>query len=308
MLLEGRDVIGQGPDGVRENPGLRRPSGRAVRPIGETGAGAGVGPHTGTGYPGDGSDGGDRFSAGTALYNFCAEVGRSGRSTAPSGAACRSSSAPRAARWTIFDRVRWTCSRCSSPCWTRRTRCWTGASHTTSRPSSAGPLSNRQTALLSATMPGWVAKTAKKHLRNPALVKVDANLRALPTVKHLGLRHREKRQDGRPPDPAGCAGPHGSHRLWQDQTRREEAGEPTGRDGLSRWGAPRQPQPERPRARHGGIPLRRHAHPGSHQRGGSGAGLRRRWAGHQLRLAGTPIASSPTGSGERAAWATTARR
>ena len=45
--------------------------------------------------------------------------------------------------------------------------------------------SNRQTALLSATMPGWVAKTAKKHLRNPALVKVDPNLRAAPTVKHL---------------------------------------------------------------------------------------------------------------------------
>ena len=34
-------------------------------------------------------------------------------------------------------------------------------------------------------MPNWVAKTAKKHLRNPALVKVDAKLRTLPTVKHL---------------------------------------------------------------------------------------------------------------------------
>ena len=45
--------------------------------------------------------------------------------------------------------------------------------------------SNRQTALLSATMPGWVAKTAKKHLRNPALVKVDPDLGAAPTVKHL---------------------------------------------------------------------------------------------------------------------------
>ena len=45
--------------------------------------------------------------------------------------------------------------------------------------------SDRQTALLSATMPNWVAKTAKKHLRNPALVKVDAKLRTLPTVKHL---------------------------------------------------------------------------------------------------------------------------
>ncbi len=45
--------------------------------------------------------------------------------------------------------------------------------------------SNRQTALLSATMPEWVAKTAAKHLRNPALVEVDADLQALPAVKHL---------------------------------------------------------------------------------------------------------------------------
>ena len=43
----------------------------------------------------------------------------------------------------------------------------------------------RQTALLSATMPGWVAKTANKHLRNPATVEVDADLQTLPTVKHL---------------------------------------------------------------------------------------------------------------------------
>ena len=44
--------------------------------------------------------------------------------------------------------------------------------------------SNRQTALLSATMPDWVAKTAKKYMRNPVTVEVDADLQALPTVKH----------------------------------------------------------------------------------------------------------------------------
>ncbi len=44
--------------------------------------------------------------------------------------------------------------------------------------------SGRQTALLSATMPEWVAGTAKKHLRNPITVEVDADLRALPTVEH----------------------------------------------------------------------------------------------------------------------------
>ena len=45
--------------------------------------------------------------------------------------------------------------------------------------------SGRQTALLSATMPEWVGKTAKKYLRNPVTVKVDADLQALPTVEHV---------------------------------------------------------------------------------------------------------------------------
>ena len=49
----------------------------------------------------------------------------------------------------------------------------------------SGTPSSRQTALLSATMPEWVAKTAAKHLRSPVLVEVDADLRALPAVNHL---------------------------------------------------------------------------------------------------------------------------
>jgi len=44
---------------------------------------------------------------------------------------------------------------------------------------------SRQTALFSATMPQWVAKTATKHLRNPVTVEVDAGLQELPTVEHL---------------------------------------------------------------------------------------------------------------------------
>ena len=43
----------------------------------------------------------------------------------------------------------------------------------------------RQTALLSATMPEWVTNTAAKHLRRPVSVEVDANLQAPPTVEHL---------------------------------------------------------------------------------------------------------------------------
>ena len=43
----------------------------------------------------------------------------------------------------------------------------------------------RQTALMSATMPRWVAQTAAKHLVQPVTVEVDAGLQAPPTVDHL---------------------------------------------------------------------------------------------------------------------------
>ena len=56
--------------------------------------------------------------------------------------------------------------------------------------------SGRQTALFSATIPGWVAQTAKKHLRNPAMVQVDADLQALPTVKHLVYTIRKDEKIG----------------------------------------------------------------------------------------------------------------
>ena len=49
----------------------------------------------------------------------------------------------------------------------------------------SGTPSERQTALFSATMPEWVAKTARSHLRNPVSVEVDADLRTLPSVHHL---------------------------------------------------------------------------------------------------------------------------
>jgi ATP-dependent RNA helicase DeaD len=49
----------------------------------------------------------------------------------------------------------------------------------------SGTPSGRQTALFSATMPEWVAKTATKHLRNPVTVEVDAEMQVLPSVEHL---------------------------------------------------------------------------------------------------------------------------
>lgn len=42
----------------------------------------------------------------------------------------------------------------------------------------------RQTALFSATMPKWVEHTAKKHLRAPDKVEIDADVQAPPAVEH----------------------------------------------------------------------------------------------------------------------------
>jgi ATP-dependent RNA helicase DeaD len=43
----------------------------------------------------------------------------------------------------------------------------------------------RQTALFSATMPVWVAKTAHKHLRDPQTVAVDADVQVPPEIEHI---------------------------------------------------------------------------------------------------------------------------
>ncbi len=67
----------------------------------------------------------------------------------------------------------------------------------------------RQTALFSATLPDWVAQTAKKHLHDPVTIETDADLAGLPTVEHLvysiqktdkmeALRTLLDRRDGAP--------------------------------------------------------------------------------------------------------------
>jgi ATP-dependent RNA helicase DeaD len=45
--------------------------------------------------------------------------------------------------------------------------------------------SERQTALFSATMPEWVARTAARHLRNPVSAQVDPTLVAPPEIHHV---------------------------------------------------------------------------------------------------------------------------
>ena len=44
---------------------------------------------------------------------------------------------------------------------------------------------DRQTALFSATLPNWVAKTVKKHLNNPKTVAVDADMNTPPDIEHV---------------------------------------------------------------------------------------------------------------------------
>jgi ATP-dependent RNA helicase DeaD len=58
----------------------------------------------------------------------------------------------------------------------------------------SGTPSDRQTALFSATMPDWVTKTSRSHLRKPIRVEVDADLRKLPSVNHVvySIRKDEK--------------------------------------------------------------------------------------------------------------------
>lgn len=93
----------------------------------------------------------------------------------------------------------------------------------------------RQTALFSATVPDWVAKTARKHLHDPVTVAVDADLETLPSVEHLvysiqktdkmeALRLLLDRRDGAPVLVFGKT-KHGVKRLARQL---DEAGYPVG--------------------------------------------------------------------------------
>ena len=94
---------------------------------------------------------------------------------------------------------------------------------------------DRQTALFSATMPKWVANTAKKHQREPVTIEVDAGLQVLSTVEHLiyTIRTAEKPEalqtllDGRDGEPVIVFGrtKHGVRKLAR---RLDELGYPVG--------------------------------------------------------------------------------
>ena len=93
----------------------------------------------------------------------------------------------------------------------------------------------RQTALFSATVPEWVAQTARKHLHDPVRVEVDAELQGIPTVEHLvySIQKSDKMDalrtllDGREDAPVLVFGrtKHGVKRLAQQL---EDLGYPVG--------------------------------------------------------------------------------
>ena len=106
--------------------------------------------------------------------------------------------------------------------------------------------SERQTALMSATMPEWVAKTAAKHLKHPVTVEVDSDLQSLPTVDHLVYTIRKSDKIEVLQDLLNER--RGALVIVFGKTKHgvKEAGETTQRLGLSGWSAARQPQPKRP--------------------------------------------------------------
>ena len=67
----------------------------------------------------------------------------------------------------------------------------------------------KQMALLSATMPDWVTRTAKRHLRNPLDLHVDSGLQAPPEIEHVVYEMESQAKmnalrellDGQGPDP-----------------------------------------------------------------------------------------------------------
>ena len=104
----------------------------------------------------------------------------------------------------------------------------------------------RQTALFSATMPEWVARTASKHLRRPVTVELDADLHAPPTVDHLIYTIQE--QD-KMPGPSGPAGPAREHvpssSLAGPSTASSASRSSSSALGYPVGRAPGQSQPER---------------------------------------------------------------
>ena len=98
----------------------------------------------------------------------------------------------------------------------------------------------RQTALLSATMPEWVAKTADRHLRQAIKVKVDTGMHSPPTVEHLVYTIQKGDKLGGPANAAGPARRYARNRLWQDQTWCQTTGKQARFVGLLCRSAPRK--------------------------------------------------------------------
>ena len=103
----------------------------------------------------------------------------------------------------------------------------------------------RQTILLSATMPEWVARTAAKHLRRPVRVEVDAGLQAPPSVEHLVYSIQKNDKMEALLNAAGRERWFAGYCLSQDQAQRQTDGKTARFVGLPGRSAPRKSKPKR---------------------------------------------------------------
>ena len=140
----------------------------------------------------------------------------------------------------------------------------------------------RQTALFSATLPDWVAKTSKKHLRDPKTVRVVSDPSDALKIEHLIYKIDKASKapalqtllDQRGDAPILIFGKtkHGV----------KKAGEAVGGARLPGGGASGQPEPECPGTGDAGLPVRVDPSAGGDKCGGARPGRRRHRSGDQL--------------------------
>ena len=141
-----------------------------------------------------------------------------------------------------------------------------------------------QRMLFSATLDAGIGVIADRYLTNPVTHEADS---AQSPGRHDGAP-RAARDRRRPPPgaPRPRRRPRPHRRVHPHQAPRQEARAPAQRLRRARGRAARQPQPERPHAHHGRLPLRRGPHPRRHRHRRARHPRRRRRPRHPRRPAG----------------------
>ncbi len=161
----------------------------------------------------------------------------------------------------------------------------------------------RQTALFSATISPTISRIAKRHLRDPARIKVHAEqalgrrCRARPPGR---LRRPPDRQAGRALPHPRCRGPDLGARVRTDARRGRRPRRGAERQGPRCRRAPRWPLPGGARPDHGPVPGRLARRPGRHRCRRPRSRHRARLARRQLRRPVQPRCLRPPDRPDRA--------